>query len=66
MSNQSFKAFLVSEITEKEFSSEVIERNVSDLPEGEVLIRVKYSSVNYKDALSASGNKGVTLSLIHI
>ena len=43
MSNQSFKAFLVSEITEKEFSSEVIERNVSDLPEGEVIIRVKYS-----------------------
>ena len=65
MSNQSFKAFLVSEITEKEFSSEVIERNVSDLPEGEVLIRVKYSSVNYKDALSASGNKGVTREFPH-
>ena len=65
MSNQSFKAFLVSEITEKEFSSEVIERNVSDLPEGEVLIRVKYSSLNYKDALSASGNKGVTREYPH-
>ena len=31
-----------------------------DLPPGEVLVRVHYSSLNYKDALSASGNRGVT------
>jgi len=65
MTSQSFKALLVSEVTEKEFSSEVVERNVSDLPEGEVLIRVEYSSLNYKDALSASGNKGVTREYPH-
>ena len=33
--------------------------------EGEVLIKVKYSSVNYKDALSASGNRGVTRHFPH-
>lgn len=33
--------------------------------EGEVLIKVQYSSVNYKDALSASGNRGVTRSFPH-
>ena len=33
--------------------------------ESEVLIKVQYSSVNYKDALSASGNKGVTRSFPH-
>lgn len=33
--------------------------------EGEVLIKVQYSSVNYKDALSASGNPGVTRSFPH-
>jgi putative YhdH/YhfP family quinone oxidoreductase len=33
--------------------------------EGEVLIKVQYSSVNYKDALSASGNKGVTRCFPH-
>ncbi len=33
--------------------------------EGEVLIKVQYSSVNYKDALSASGNRGVTRSYPH-
>lgn len=37
----------------------------SSLPEGEVLIEVKYSSLNYKDALSASGHKGVTRSYPH-
>ena len=36
-----------------------------DLPPGEVLIKVSYSSLNYKDALSASGNKGVTRSFPH-
>lgn len=33
--------------------------------QGEVLIKVQYSSVNYKDALSASGNRGVTRSFPH-
>lgn len=33
--------------------------------QGEVLIKVKYSSVNYKDALSASGNRGVTRNFPH-
>jgi len=37
----------------------------SQLPEGDVLIEVRYSSLNYKDALSASGNKGVTRSYPH-
>lgn len=38
---------------------------VADLPEGDVLIRVRHSSLNYKDALSASGNKGVTRAYPH-
>jgi putative YhdH/YhfP family quinone oxidoreductase len=41
------------------------ERSVSDLPEGDVLIRVAYSSLNYKDALSAIGNRGVTRKYPH-
>lgn len=39
--------------------------DTADLPEGEVLIRVTHSSLNYKDALSASGNKGVTRTFPH-
>jgi len=37
----------------------------SERGEGEVLINVQYSSVNYKDALSASGNKGVSRNFPH-
>ncbi len=35
-------------------------RNLDDLPPGDLLVRVDYSSLNYKDALSANGNRGVT------
>ena len=54
-----YKALLVKEENGK-FIREVTERNVDELPEGDIIINVKYSSLNYKDALSASGNKGVT------
>ncbi|MCX5865384.1 MAG: YhdH/YhfP family quinone oxidoreductase [Deltaproteobacteria bacterium] len=43
-----------------QFQRAIVIKNLDDLPPGEVLIRVRYSSLNYKDALSASGNRGVT------
>jgi acrylyl-CoA reductase (NADPH) len=58
--NDSFKAMIVSETAEGAFERRIGERTIAELPQGEVLIRVQYSSLNYKDALSASGNKGVT------
>ena len=60
-----FKALQISEVSENKFESELIERDVNDLPAGDVLIEVYYSSVNYKDALSANGNKGVTRQYPH-
>ena len=39
--------------------------DLEDLPEGEVLIRVNYSSLNYKDGLSCIGNRGVTRNYPH-
>lgn len=39
--------------------------NTRNLPANDVLIRVHYSSLNYKDALSASGNPGVTKKYPH-
>lgn len=61
MSN--YQALWVTE--EPEFQQQVIERSMDDLPQGDVLIRVKYSSLNYKDALSAIGNRGVTREYPH-
>ncbi len=59
MENTTFKAFWVTE-TEGKFQHQIVERKIADLPSGEVLIKVAYSSLNYKDALSTIGNKGVT------
>ena len=59
-----FKAF-VTEETEKGFTSSIKERSLNDLPAGDVLIKVLFSSLNYKDALSASGNKGVSRNYPH-
>lgn len=42
------------------FVTRRVQRSLDQLPAGEVLIRVQWSSLNYKDALSATGNKGVT------
>mgnify|MGYP001434442041 FL=1 len=43
----------------------VVEKNVDELPEGDLLIKVSYSSLNYKDAMSASGMPGVTRNYPH-
>jgi acrylyl-CoA reductase (NADPH) len=62
--NKGFKALVVSEENGK-FIRKVAERKIDDLPAGDVLINVKYSSLNYKDALSSTGNKGVTRKYPH-
>jgi acrylyl-CoA reductase (NADPH) len=63
--NQTFNALVVEETAPGQFTRRVVQRHISDLPQGEVLVRVKYSSLNYKDALSANGNKGVTRQFPH-
>ena len=65
MNDVSFKAIVIEEIAAGNFSRSVQERSIGDLPEGDLTIRVEYSSLNYKDALSATGNKGVTREYPH-
>jgi len=64
MEIQTYNALVIEE-KEGKFISSIKELSVSNLPAGELLIRVHYSSLNYKDALSASGNKGVTRNYPH-
>ena len=59
-----FKALVSSELNKK-YVSRVQSREIQDLPEGDVLIKVYFSSLNYKDALSAIGNKGVSRNYPH-
>ena len=47
------------------YKNSVQEKSLDFLPDNNTLIKVKYSSLNYKDALSASGNKGVTRKYPH-
>lgn len=62
--NQTFKSFWITEDGDK-FQRQIIERNINDLPNHDTLIKVHYSSLNYKDALSISGHKGITKKFPH-
>ena len=65
MSVKTFSAFIVEEKEPKNFSMKVGTRSVQDLPIGELLVKVHYSSLNYKDALSATGQFGITKKYPH-
>lgn len=65
MSQRIFRAMVVEEAEDKKYTRRIKERTVDELPEGEVLIEVRYSSLNYKDALSATGHRGVTRNYPH-
>lgn len=62
---ETFRAMLVSESADGKFTRQIVQRSVYELPPGDISIRVKYSSLNYKDALSAIGNRGVTRKYPH-
>lgn len=62
--SSTFKAFRIEEI-DGNFQGSIKEMEFGTLNDNEVLVKVHYSSLNYKDALSASGNKGVTRNYPH-
>lgn len=60
MIQETYLALVAEESSENVIRPVIRELNFSLLPANEVLIRVHYSSLNYKDALSATGNRGIT------
>ena len=60
-----FRALVVAKTADRQFVREIRERPLADLAEGDLLLRVHYSSLNYKDALSATGHPGVTRQFPH-
>ena len=52
-----FKALMMRE-TDDGVSAQIEDVPVADLPEGEVLVAVEHSTLNYKDGLVVDGNKG--------
>lgn len=52
---EKFKAYLLTETPEKRIRAEFVERTLDELDPGDVVVRVAYSDINYKDALAATG-----------
>ena len=50
-----FKAYKLTETSEKKIRAEFVDMTLDDLDPGDVVVRVAYSDVNYKDALAATG-----------
>ncbi len=65
MSEPQFRALVIEEAEPKKYVCGIKTRSVDQLPAGEVLVKVHYSALNYKDALSSIGNKGVTRNYPH-
>ncbi len=60
-----YKALWITEEADGSFKRTIVEKSISDLPQNEVLIKVSYSGLNYKDALSANGHRGITRNFPH-
>ncbi len=66
MTATSFACFLVEKDENGNVHRGLSHRTTDDLPLGDVLVRVRYSSLNYKDALAASAHPGVVRKLPHV
>ncbi len=61
-----FRCYLIEKGPDGGIVPSIAERRLEELPPGEVLIRVAYASLNYKDALAASGHPGVNKVFPHV
>jgi acrylyl-CoA reductase (NADPH) len=64
VADASFRALVVRE-SDGVYRRAVESRPLDSLPEGDTLVRVQYSSLNYKDMLSATGSPGITRQYPH-
>ena len=63
---ETMRCFLVRKAGKDQIDSAVEQRPTFELPPGEVLVRVDKSSLNYKDALAATGHPGVARRFPHV
>lgn len=66
MNNETvFRSLVVRENEDGNFTRSIEKKAVKELPEHEVLIKSSFAGLNFKDALSASGHKGITKQFPH-
>ncbi len=63
---EAFRCYLVRKTGSDAIEAGIEQRPLRELPAGDVLIRVRYSSLNYKDALAATGHSGVVRRFPHV
>src|SRR3982751_2935681 len=61
-----FRCFYVDKDLNGLVRAAVTTRPFTEIPAGDVLIRVRYSSLNFKDSLAAAGHPGVARRLPHV
>ena len=66
MTQSRFKAMFIEEEPNNYFKKSILFLDKNILAKNDIILQVQYSSLNYKDALSASGNKGITRKYPHI
>ncbi|HVU90307.1 MAG TPA: YhdH/YhfP family quinone oxidoreductase [Pirellulales bacterium] len=66
MTPDRFRCYFVTKDEAGKAHAEITNKAIDELPAGDVLIRVAYSSLNFKDGLSAAGRPGVTRKYPHI
>lgn len=62
---ENYKALVARERDNGKVTAEIEQVPFDFLPENEVLIKVAYAALNYKDGLSATGHRGVTRKYPH-
>ncbi|MBM4003367.1 MAG: acryloyl-CoA reductase [Planctomycetes bacterium] len=60
------RCYYVNRRADGAITQQVVDRPENELPEGNTRVRVQWSSLNYKDALAATGHSGVARSLPHV
>ena len=63
---ETFKCYWVEKDPSGRVTARVADRRLDEIPPDDVLIRVAYSALNYKDALAATGHPGVSKVFPHI
>jgi len=66
MTPEHFRCYFVKKTGKDQIEAGLDTRPLFELPAGEVLVRVRYSSLNFKDALAATGHPGVARSFPHV
>lgn len=62
---KTFRAIRVEEVASGKYDQLLVERRLDELPDNPLLLAVSHSSLNYKDALSAFGNRAITREYPH-